>query len=82
MREDRLKEVLKALKTGLRADSRSSQPRWNAIQKRNIKKLTVRMERTHVFEVAAVNKNKYHEWEACFNCCCLVISLGVMGISN
>ena len=37
-REDRLKEVLKALETGLQADSRSSQPRWNAIQKGNIEK--------------------------------------------
>ena len=81
-REDRLKEVLKALKTGLRVDSRSSRPRWNAIQRRNIKKLIIRMERTHAFEVAAVNKNRYHEWEACSNYCCLVISMGVMGIFN
>ena len=52
-REDRLKEVLRALKTGLQADSRSSQPRWNAIQKWNIEKLIVRVEDTHAFEVAA-----------------------------
>ena len=59
-REDRLKEVLKALKIGLQTDSQSSPPRWNAIQRRNIKKLVVRLERTHAFEVVTV-KQKDHD---------------------
>ena len=67
-REDRLKEVLKALKTGLQADSRSTQPRWNAIQRRSIKKLIARMEGTQAFEVAAVKQKEDEESQACRSC--------------
>ena len=67
-REDRLKEVLKALKTGLQTDSRSSQPRWNAIQRRNIHELVVRMKETHAFEVAAVEHKEDDESQAPRSC--------------
>ena len=67
-RYDRLKEVLKALKTGLQADSRSSQPLWSSIQRRNIEKLIVRMEGTHAFKVAAVKQNEDDESQANRSC--------------
>ena len=67
-REDRLKEVLKALKIGLQTDSQSSQPRWNAIQRRDIHKLVVRMEETHAFEVAAVEQKEDDESPAPRSC--------------
>ena len=64
----RLKEVLKALKTGLQADSRSCHPRWSSIQRRNIEKLIVRMEGTHAFKVAAVKQKEDDESQANRSC--------------
>lgn len=77
-REEGLKEFLKVLKIGLQADSQSSPPRWNAIQRRNIRKLAVRMEGMHAFEVPAVKYNEDDEWEAGLGCSCLVILISIL----
>ena len=78
-REDRLKEALKVLKTGLQADSRSSPPRWNVIQRRKIKKLVVRLERTHASEVAAT-KQKDRDESQSFRSCGKIVSYMIFAI--